>query len=83
MIIVPIVPVGNSRGIRIPKKLIEALGFPNAVNLDVKDGILIAYPISSPRAGWDDPAVWGDTRLTDEDTEWLNAGLLADEDAAA
>lgn len=75
MITVPIVPVGNSRGIRIPKKLLEELGSPEAVSLDVREGTLVATPVAHPRSTWDDPKVWRNAKLTREDHEWLDAEL--------
>jgi antitoxin MazE len=48
-----LVSIGNSRGIRIPKPLIEQCGLTDEVDLDVQDGtILIRAPRVSPRAGW-------------------------------
>lgn len=75
MLTVSIVPVGNSRGIRIPKKLLEEMGSPDAVSLDVKDGVLIVAPIDHPRKGWDDPKAWHKPALTKQDREWLDADL--------
>jgi len=81
MLVVPIVRVGNSRGIRIPKKLLDAIGSPQAVQLDMRDGALIVSPVIHPRANWDDPAVWGNAKLTREDHEWLEADLTDEVDA--
>ena len=48
-----LVPIGNSRGVRIPKPLIEQCGLTDEVDLDVQDGtILIRAPRVRPRAGW-------------------------------
>ena len=48
---VELVRIGNSRGIRIPKPLIEQCGFGDAVDLHVEqDRLIIAR--SSPRQGW-------------------------------
>ena len=50
-----LVPIGNSRGVRIPKPLIEQCGLTDEVDLDVQDGtILIRAPRVRPRAGWTD-----------------------------
>jgi antitoxin MazE len=77
MITVPIVPVGNSRGIRIPKKLLEELGSPEAVSLDVREGALVVTPVAHPRSDWDNPKAWRNPKLTREDREWLDADLVA------
>lgn len=47
-----IVPIGNSRGIRIPKAMLEHCGFGEEVDLQAKNGALILRPIASPRADW-------------------------------
>ena len=50
-----LVSIGNSRGVRIPKPLIEQCGLTDEVDLDVQDGtILIRAPRVRPRAGWTD-----------------------------
>jgi antitoxin MazE len=79
MLTVSVVPVGNSRGIRIPKKLLEEMGSPEAVSLDVKDGVLIVAPVDHPRKGWEDAKAWRNTKLTKEDREWLDADLTSEE----
>jgi antitoxin MazE len=73
-----LVPIGNSRGIRIPKPLIEQCGLADEVDMDVQDGtILIRAPRLRPRAGWTDAfarmAREGDDKLADAcfpSTEW-------------
>ena len=47
-----IVPIGNSRGIRIPKAMLEHCGFGDEVELQTKNGALILRPVNTPRAGW-------------------------------
>jgi len=47
-----LVSMGNSRGVRLPKPLIEQVGLVDEVELRLQgDGILIS-PVSAPRAGW-------------------------------
>jgi antitoxin MazE len=48
-----IVKIGNSRGIRIPKSIIEESGLENDVELEVNDGKIIIKPISKNRESWD------------------------------
>ena len=66
-----IVPIGNSRGIRIPKAMIEQCGFGDAVELQAKCGALILRPVKTPRAGWAAAfgrmAATGDDHLVNED----------------
>ena len=47
-----IVPIGNSRGIRIPKAMLEHCGFGEEVELLAKKGALILRPVNIPRANW-------------------------------
>lgn len=47
-----IVQIGNSRGIRIPKQLLEQTGLNGEVEIHVaKNGVLIT-PLSKRRTGW-------------------------------
>jgi antitoxin MazE len=78
-----VVQIGNSRGIRLPKPLIEAVGLTDEVELRVRDGAIVILPARSPRQGWaeaaqtlrdrgeasplDPPA---NTRFDEEDWEW-------------
>jgi len=49
---VNLVRIGNSKGIRIPKPIIEQCGFGETVRLSVQKGRLIVEPDSPPRSGW-------------------------------
>lgn len=49
-----IVPIGNSRGIRIPKAMLEHCGFGEEVELQAKNGALILRPVATRRAAWAD-----------------------------
>jgi len=49
-----LVRIGNSRGIRIPKPLIEQCGFGETVEVRVESDRLIISPERRPRQGWDD-----------------------------
>ena len=51
-----IVRIGNSRGVRIPKPLLEEAGLEDEVKLTLgPDGILIS-PAARPRANWSEAA---------------------------
>jgi antitoxin MazE len=79
---VAIVPIGNSRGVRLPKTVLDQLGFGAEAELAIEDGRVTLTPLRTPRRGWaeafaeDPPAA-----LTPEDHVWLDAPLLGDEDA--
>jgi antitoxin MazE len=47
-----IVPIGNSRGIRIPKPLLEQAGLSGEVEIRAEKNGLLIRPIAKPRAGW-------------------------------
>ena len=49
---IELVRIGNSRGIRIPKPLIEQCGFGDTVELSVEQNRLIIQPKRDPRQGW-------------------------------
>jgi len=47
-----LVRIGNSRGVRLPKPLIEQAGLSDDVELDVREGAIVIRPADGPRAGW-------------------------------
>lgn len=80
-----IVRIGNSRGIRIPKPMIEELGLRGEVEIAAKGRALLILPARHPREGWAeafrtmarrsddtllDGGVQGLTRWDKEEWEW-------------
>ena len=76
-----IVQIGNSKGIRVPKILLEHAQLPDDVELQAEQGRLIVRAARAARAGWADAAqsmhARGDDRLLDaptssqfDDKEW-------------
>lgn len=51
-----IVRIGNSRGVRIPKPLLEQAGLADEVELRVVESGLIIASVGTPRAGWAEAA---------------------------
>ena len=51
---IELVRIGNSRGVRIPKSLIEQCGFGDAIDLRVEKNCLVLSPEIAPRAGWEE-----------------------------
>jgi antitoxin MazE len=52
-----LIRIGNSRGVRLPKPLIEQHGLGDEVELHSRsDGILIRRAKAHPREGWEDDA---------------------------
>jgi antitoxin MazE len=48
-----IVKIGNSRGIRIPRALLEQAGLSTDVEMTVEGNNLIIHTIYNPRGGWE------------------------------
>ena len=76
-----IIQIGNSKGIRVPKLLLEHAQLPDEVELQAEHGRLIVRAVREARAGWADAAkamrARGDDRLLDapaanefDDQEW-------------
>lgn len=51
-----LVRIGNSRGIRLPKPVIEEAGLVDEVELRVRPGAIVIAPAAGPRAGWAEAA---------------------------
>ena len=51
--ITKVIKIGNSRGIRIPKSIIDQSGLKNEVELEVKDDKIIIKAVSKMRENWD------------------------------
>jgi antitoxin MazE len=49
-----VVPIGNSKGIRIPKVWLEQLGVSDEVEMAVQDDKLVLRRPRHPREGWDE-----------------------------
>ena len=50
---VSVVKIGNSRGIRFSKTIIERYNIRDTVDLILDKGQIIIKPLSKPRKGWD------------------------------
>jgi antitoxin MazE len=51
-----LVPIGNSRGVRIPKPLLEQAGLEDDVELRVVEGGIMVRGVGVRRAGWAEAA---------------------------
>jgi antitoxin MazE len=49
-----LIRIGNSRGIRIPKPILEQCGFRKTVEIEVQSDRLVITPERRPRQGWDE-----------------------------
>jgi antitoxin MazE len=65
-----IVRIGNSRGIRIPREILEQTGLSGEVEMIARDDSLIIRPARRPREGWtaafQEMARRGDDALLDD-----------------
>jgi antitoxin MazE len=72
-----IVKIGNSQGIRIPKLLLDQLGFGSEVEIAVQQQTLVIRPLQHPRHGWEEQfrsmAEQGDDQLLDGDIVSLSS----------
>lgn len=50
---VTVIKIGNSRGIRLSKTILERYNIRDTVDLILEKGQIIIKPLSRPRKGWD------------------------------
>ena len=75
-----LVKIGNSRGIRLAKPLLEVAGLADEVEIEAAPGVLTIRPSAHPRAGWAEAAAsfeseglfdeMSATRFDDEEWSW-------------
>jgi antitoxin MazE len=51
-----LIAIGNSRGIRLPKAVIDQAGLKDDVDITVTRGAVIIRPLHTARAGWAEAA---------------------------
>ncbi|MBI9061935.1 MAG: AbrB/MazE/SpoVT family DNA-binding domain-containing protein [Marinilabiliaceae bacterium] len=50
---VAVIKIGNSRGIRLSKTMLEKYSIKDTVDLIMEKGQIVIKPISKPRNGWE------------------------------
>ena len=78
-----LIQIGNSRGVRLPKPIIEQVGLADEVDLQVREGAVLIRPLHAPRSGWEAAAkmllgrtdhqlldLETPTRFDEEEWEW-------------
>lgn len=50
---IAVIPIGNSKGIRLAKSILEKYNIKDAVELVLEKGYIIIKPTSTPRKGWE------------------------------
>jgi len=79
---ISIIKIGNSKGVRLSKTVIEKYNIKDKVELILEKGYLILKPISSPRKGWetafqemnengDDQLLFNDVFENESLEEWI------------
>lgn len=67
-----LVAIGHSRGVRLPKHILEASGLQGELEIDASPGQVILRAAKDPRAGWAEAfarmAEQGDDLLLDQET---------------
>jgi antitoxin MazE len=48
-----LIQIGNSRGVRLPKPLIEEAGLEVEVDIRARKGEIVIRPAGKPRSGWE------------------------------
>ena len=50
---VSVISIGNSKGIRLAKTILEKYNITDKVELILEKGYIILKPVAEPRAGWE------------------------------
>ena len=72
-----IIQVGNSKGLRIPKSILDEYKINDKVELKLKEGYIEVRPINKPRKGWENKF---EEMLTDKNEEQRIDDFFEDED---
>lgn len=49
---IPIINIGNSKGIRLPKSILDQYDIKESIEIILEKGRIILKPKSTPRKGW-------------------------------
>ena len=50
---ISVIKIGNSKGIRLSKDILDRYNIKDKVNLVLEKGQILIKPVSKPRVGWD------------------------------
>jgi antitoxin MazE len=50
---IAVIPIGNSKGIRLGKSILEKYNIKDAVELVLEKDCIVIKPVSTPRKGWE------------------------------
>lgn len=82
MVVAQLIKIGNSKGVRIPKVIIEGARLEGKeLNFQVVKGGLMISPSQKPRKGWAEAIQVSQSHQGVEalDKEWLDAPLISDD----
>ncbi len=72
-----IIQIGNSRGVRIPKAILDQAGLRDDVEMELRGSQIVLRALKNPREGWGEAfqrmAEAGDDALLDADAGPLTA----------
>lgn len=77
---IPIIQIGNSKGIRLAKTILERYKITDKVELIFREGFIIIKPARHPRQGWE--AAFQEMHEKGEDELLIN-DVFEDEDFEA
>ena len=63
---VPIINIGNSKGIILSKTILEKYGFEDRIEMVLEENHLELKPVTPPRKGWDEAFTNMHERVGDE-----------------
>ncbi len=49
-----VISIGNSRGIRIPKAILDKYQIKDSVEIELHEDALLLKPVRKPREGWEE-----------------------------
>ena len=50
---IPVINIGNSKGIRLPKAVLEQYNISDSLEMKLEKGRIVLKPKSVPRKGWE------------------------------
>lgn len=60
-----LIRIGNSRGVRLPKPILEEAQLTDEIDIAVRNGAVVISPARKPRAGWAEAAKLAHQRKDD------------------
>ena len=77
---IPVINIGNSKGIRLSKVLLDKYHIKDKIELILEKGFIVIKPVEEPRKGWESAFKKMHTK---KDDELLIDDVLEDEDFEA